>query len=111
MKFVFYILPFEYSALTKQFFYQLMEQRYVYPEISLKACHDVITAVEQYESESYFVSLFALHLSGIQQDAWKYIHLVKRLVQKEVHQDLMDILTYRKLVRIIYPDRLVFDID
>jgi hypothetical protein len=94
-----------------EFFYTLMDQRYVYKEISLKACHDIITALEKYEKQSFDVSLFALHISGLQQDTWKYVYLVKRLIHAQVKQDVMDIPTYRKVTRIIYPDREVLIVD
>ncbi|KAI8833719.1 hypothetical protein BC829DRAFT_407714 [Chytridium lagenaria] len=84
------------------YFYDFMHHRYQIPEVSNKATHDVFTALQQYEEESKFVAIFIRHLSGMEDIAWKYLHLAKMLLAK---YEQFTISKYRQMLTVMYPSR------
>ncbi|KAJ3412358.1 hypothetical protein HDV05_000832 [Chytridiales sp. JEL 0842] len=84
------------------FFYDFMMQRYQLPEIALKACHDIFTALAAFETDNASVQIFVKHLCGWEDVLWKYILLTKKLIAK---YDNINMAKYRQILAIIYPSR------
>ncbi|KAI8927690.1 hypothetical protein BC831DRAFT_451272 [Entophlyctis helioformis] len=84
-------------------FYNVMHERYQIPEVALKAIHDIFYGLQQNEKTNQNAGLFVLHLSGHEDVLWKYLYMAKKLFYSK--QDPMDMVRYRQIVQIMYPNR------
>jgi hypothetical protein len=48
-----------------------------------------------------------LQLSGEQEEYWKYMHMVRKLVHSGPSKEVLDMKKYRAKIRAMYPDREV----
>ncbi|KAJ2998121.1 hypothetical protein HDV02_004798 [Globomyces sp. JEL0801] len=85
-------------------FYSLFKERYVYENVFLKAIHDILTSLEANEKKSKPVQVLCRHLSGKEEEIWKYVHLTKKLFKVEEATELT-MAVYLAKVKIQYPDR------
>ncbi|KAJ3328261.1 hypothetical protein HDU76_010288 [Blyttiomyces sp. JEL0837] len=84
------------------YFYDFFFQRYQIPEVALKAAHDFITALGQYEADDANIAIFVRHLCGLDDVTWKYIYLARKLFAK---YDIINTTKYRQILGIMYPSR------
>jgi hypothetical protein len=81
---------------------------YKFSEIASKPIHDFLTALQNYEKLDFTVSAFSNSLSGIQEEIWKYIYLIRKLLAHENQEQLINLVIFRKKIVILYPDRPVY---
>ncbi|KAJ3268941.1 hypothetical protein HDV01_002080 [Terramyces sp. JEL0728] len=84
-------------------FYKGFQDRYMFQQFSMKAIHDFFTALQSMEKSDPVVSIFCQHLSGKEEEVWKYVYLVKDLFYSDNREFNMSV--YEEKIKIIYPDR------
>ncbi|KAJ3254640.1 hypothetical protein HK103_007050 [Boothiomyces macroporosus] len=84
-------------------FYKSFQDRYIFPQFSMKAIHDFFTSLQAIEKSDPYVAVFCQHLAGKEEEVWKYIYLVKNLFYSDSREFNMGI--YEEKLKIIYPDR------
>ncbi|KAJ3146088.1 hypothetical protein HK101_002369, partial [Irineochytrium annulatum] len=95
----------EEIAMSKfnEFFYDFILNRYQIPEVTMKAIHDIFTALGQYEDESTTVAIFIKHLCSLEDVTWKYLYLCRMLITK--YDNLTNLHKFRQLLGVLYPSR------
>jgi hypothetical protein len=88
--------------------YDWSTKRYFHKPAFVKATHDFFTSLQQLEKSNKLVQIFALTMSGMNEDLWKYFYMARKLFEFELKQDTLDIAKYKQKLRVLYPDRPVY---